>query len=74
MALTLRLPRSTKLLDLPWIFHWRSGYRPCSQRPLGRYFPPHRAVHLSGRVPRAVKEIGETVAHHEYDILRDLRA
>ena len=60
------------LLDLPWdtpLEAWPSSLLAALPRGISRHVV--RFVNLSGRV-LAVKEIGETVAHHEYDILRDL--
>ena len=60
------------LLDLPWdipLEEWPSSLLAALPRGISRHVV--RFVNLSGRV-LAVKEIGETVAHHEYDILRDL--
>ena len=60
------------LLDLPWdipLEEWPSSLLAALPRGISRHIV--RFVNLSGRV-LAVKEIGETVAHHEYDILRDL--
>ena len=60
------------LLDLPWdipLEEWPSSLLAALPRGISRHVV--RFVNLSGRV-LAVKEIGPTVAHHEYDILRDL--
>ena len=60
------------LLDLPWdipLEEWPSSLLAALPRGSSRHVV--RFVNLSGRV-LAVKEIGETVAHHEYDMLRDL--
>ena len=60
------------LLDLPWdipLEEWPSSLLAALPRGISRHVV--RFVNLSGRV-LAVKEIGETVAHHEYDMLRDL--
>lgn len=60
------------LLDLPWdvpLEQWPSSLLAALPRGISRHVV--RFVNLSGRV-LAVKEIGETVAHHEYDMLRDL--
>ena len=60
------------LLDLPWdipLEEWPSSLLAALPRGISRHIV--RFVNLSGRV-LAVKEIGETVAHHEYDILRAL--
>lgn len=60
------------LLDLPWelpLEEWPSDILAALPRGLSRHIV--RFVNLSGRVI-AVKEIGETVAHHEYEMLRDL--
>lgn len=60
------------LLDLPWevpLEDWPQEILAALPRGLSRHIV--RFVNLSGRVI-AVKEIGETVAHHEYEMLRDL--
>ena len=60
------------LLDLPWevpLEDWPSDILAALPRGLSRHIV--RFVNLSGRVI-AVKEIGERVAHHEYEMLRDL--
>lgn len=60
------------LLDLPWeipLAQWPSEVLAALPRGLSRHVV--RFVNLSERVI-AVKEIGETVAHHEYELLRDL--
>lgn len=60
------------LLDLPWdipLSQWPERYIAALPRGLSRHVV--RFVHLSDRVI-AVKEIGETVAHKEYELLRDL--
>ena len=60
------------LLDLPWevpLEEWPSDILAALPRGLSRHIV--RFVNLSGRVI-AVKEIGETVAHKEYELLRDL--
>ena len=60
------------LLDLPWdipLEEWPSSLLAALPRGISRHVV--RFVNLSGRV-LAVKEIGESVAHHEYDMLRDL--
>lgn len=60
------------LLDLPWelpLKEWPPDILAALPRGLSRHIV--RFVNLSGRVI-AVKEIGETVAHHEYEMLRDL--
>lgn len=60
------------LLDLPWdipLEEWPSSLLAALPRGISRHVV--RFVNLSGRV-LAVKEIGETVAHHEYDTLRAL--
>lgn len=60
------------LLDLPWeipLEDWPEEILAALPRGLSRHIV--RFVNLSGRVI-AVKEIGETVAHHEYEMLRDL--
>ena len=59
-------------LDLPWeipLEQWPSEVLAALPRGLSRHVV--RFVNLSERVI-AVKEIGETVAHHEYELLRDL--
>ena len=61
------------LLDLPWdvpLEEWPSNLLAALPRGISRHIV--RFVNLSGRV-LAVKEIGPTVAHHEYDRLRDLK-
>ncbi|MCD4549932.1 MULTISPECIES: DUF4032 domain-containing protein [unclassified Schaalia] len=60
------------LLDLPWelpLEDWPADILAALPRGLSRHVV--RFVHLSDRVI-AVKEIGETVAHKEYELLRDL--
>ncbi|WP_127126525.1 DUF4032 domain-containing protein [Georgenia sp. SYP-B2076] len=60
------------LLDLPWevpLEEWPADVLAALPRGLSRHVV--RFVKLSGRVI-AVKEIGEKVAHHEYDQLRAL--
>ncbi|OKL45895.1 DUF4032 domain-containing protein [Boudabousia marimammalium] len=60
------------LLDLPWelpLADWPTSYLAALPRGISRHVV--RFVNLSGRVI-AVKEIGETVAHREYLLLRDL--
>ncbi len=60
------------LLDLPWdipLEEWPRDILAALPRGLSRHVV--RFVNLSGRVI-AVKEIGENVAHREYDLLRDL--
>ena len=60
------------LLDLPWdipLEEWPSSLLAALPRGISRHVV--RFVNLSGRV-LAVKEIGPTVAHHEYDTLRAL--
>ncbi|MSS83365.1 DUF4032 domain-containing protein [Actinomycetaceae bacterium WB03_NA08] len=60
------------LLDLPWevpLEEWPEDILAALPRGISRHIV--RFVNLSGRVI-AVKEIGETVAHHEYELLRDL--
>ena len=60
------------LLDLPWevpLEDWPSEILAALPRGISRHIV--RFVNLSGRVI-AVKEIGESVAHHEYQLLRDL--
>ena len=61
------------LLDLPWdvpLEEWPSNLLAALPRGISRHIV--RFVNLSDRV-LAVKEIGPTVAHHEYDRLRDLK-
>lgn len=61
------------LLDLPWqvpLEEWPEEVIAALPRGISRHIV--RFVHLEGRVI-AVKEIGPTVAHHEYQLLRDLR-
>ncbi|WP_026459914.1 DUF4032 domain-containing protein [Schaalia suimastitidis] len=60
------------ILDLPWeipLEDWPADILAALPRGLSRHVV--RFVHLSERVI-AVKEIGETVAHKEYELLRDL--
>lgn len=60
------------LLDLPWelpLQDWPESVLAALPRGLSRHVV--RFVNLDGRV-LAVKEIGETVAHREYGLLRDL--
>lgn len=60
------------LLDLPWhipLAEWPASILAALPRGLSRHIV--RFVKLSGRVI-AVKEIGETVAYREYQLLRDL--
>lgn len=60
------------LLDLPWdvpLEDWPQDILAALPRGISRHVV--RFVNLSGRVI-AVKEIGPTVAHHEYELLRDL--
>lgn len=60
------------LLDLPWetpLEEWPDEILAALPRGISRHIV--RFVNLSDRVI-AVKEIGPTVAHHEYEILRDL--
>ncbi len=60
------------LLDLPWeipLEQWPSEVLAALPRGLSRHIV--RFVNLSERVI-AVKEIGESVAHREYELLRDL--
>ena len=60
------------LLDLPWhipLEDWPEDNLAALPRGLSRHVV--RFVRLSGRVI-AVKEIGESVAFHEYQLLRDL--
>lgn len=60
------------LLDLPWeipLEEWPDEILAALPRGISRHIV--RFVKLSDRVI-AVKEIGPTVAHHEYEMLRDL--
>lgn len=60
------------LLELPWdvpLEEWPEEVLAALPRGISRHVV--RFVNLSGRVI-AVKEIGEPVAHHEYELLRDL--
>lgn len=60
------------LLDLPWevpLEEWPDEVLAALPRGISRHVV--RFVNLSGRVI-AVKEIGEAVAYHEYQLLRDL--
>lgn len=60
------------LLDLPWelpLEEWPESVLAALPRGISRHIV--RFVNLNGRVI-AVKEIGETVAYHEYQLLRDL--
>ncbi|MDO5724057.1 MAG: DUF4032 domain-containing protein [Flaviflexus sp.] len=60
------------LLDLPWqlpLEQWPEETIAALPRGISRHVV--RFVHLGGRVI-AIKEIGEVVAHHEYELLRDL--
>ncbi|CRH62444.1 Lipopolysaccharide kinase (Kdo/WaaP) family [Chlamydia trachomatis] len=60
------------LLDLPWeipLEEWPDDTLAALPRGISRHIV--RFVNLSDRVI-AVKEIGSTVAHHEYEMLRDL--
>lgn len=60
------------LLDLPWeipLEEWPDDTLAALPRGISRHIV--RFVNLSDRVI-AVKEIGPTVAHHEYEMLRDL--
>ncbi|PYG01100.1 Lipopolysaccharide kinase (Kdo/WaaP) family protein [Georgenia satyanarayanai] len=60
------------LLDLPWevaLEEWPESVLAALPRGISRHVV--RFVRLSGRVI-AVKEIGETVAFHEYEMLRNL--
>ena len=60
------------LLDLPWdvpLEHWPESTLAALPRGISRHVV--RFVKLSGRVI-AVKEIGETVAYREYELLRQL--
>ncbi|WP_099332316.1 DUF4032 domain-containing protein [Actinomyces minihominis] len=75
MAKTLQITAANvdpALLDLPWdiaLEEWPEEVLAALPRGISRHVV--RFVNLSGRVI-AVKEIGETVAHHEYEMLRDL--
>lgn len=60
------------LLDLPWhlaLEDWPADRIAALPRGISRHVV--RFVHLEDRVI-AIKEIGEYVAHHEYELLRDL--
>lgn len=60
------------LLDLPWelpLEDWPSSIIAALPRGISRHIV--HFANLSGRVI-AIKEIGETVAHREYQLLRDL--
>lgn len=60
------------LLELPWdvpLEEWPESLLAALPRGISRHVV--RFVNLSGRVI-AVKEIGESVAHREYELLRDL--
>lgn len=60
------------LLDLPWevqLEEWPEDILAALPRGISRHVV--RFVNLAGRVI-AVKEIGESVAYHEYELLRDL--
>lgn len=60
------------LLDLPWnveLEQWPEDIIAALPRGISRHVV--RFVHLNDRII-AVKEIGETVAYHEYELLRDL--
>ncbi|WP_324650413.1 DUF4032 domain-containing protein [Georgenia sp. H159] len=60
------------LLDLPWevpLEEWPESVLAALPRGISRHVV--RFVRLSGRVI-AIKEIGETVAFHEYEMLRNL--
>ncbi len=60
------------LLDLPWelpLEQWPEDILAALPRGISRHVV--RFVNLEGRVI-AVKEIGESVAYHEYSLLRDL--
>ncbi|WP_136518467.1 MULTISPECIES: DUF4032 domain-containing protein [Cellulomonas] len=61
------------LLDLPWhipLEEWPTEHLAALPRGISRHVV--RFARLSGRVI-AIKEIGETVAHREYELLRQLR-
>ncbi|VEI13108.1 DUF4032 domain-containing protein [Trueperella bialowiezensis] len=61
------------LLDLPWnvpLEEWPADVIAALPRGISRHVV--RFAYLKGQVV-AVKEIGETVAHHEYETLRDLK-
>ncbi|MFH5824928.1 DUF4032 domain-containing protein [Georgenia sp. AZ-5] len=76
MAKQLQITAATvdpALLDLPWevpLEEWPTEVLAALPRGISRHVV--RFVKLSGRVI-AVKEIGETVAYHEYELLRSLR-
>src|SRR5699024_10424409 len=60
------------LFDLPWhiaLEDWPENIIAALPRGISRHTV--RFVRLSGRVI-AIKEIGETIAHREYELLRDL--
>jgi len=73
MALEITAARlDPALLDLPWevaLEEWPESVLAALPRGISRHVV--RFVRLSGRVI-AVKEIGETVAFHEYEMLRNL--
>lgn len=75
MPQSLQISASTvdpALLDLPWeipLEDWPKEILAALPQGLSRHTV--RFVNLSGRVI-AVKEIGESVAHREYELLRDL--
>lgn len=61
------------LFDLPWhipLEQWPEDLLAAYPRGISRHVV--RFVRVSGRV-LAIKEIGEVVAHREYELLRDLR-
>ncbi|HEY5515127.1 MAG TPA: DUF4032 domain-containing protein [Pengzhenrongella sp.] len=76
MAQNLQITASAPdpaLLDLPWdvpLEDWPASVLAALPRGISRHVV--RFVKLSGRVI-AIKEIGETVAYREYELLRQLR-
>jgi Domain of unknown function (DUF4032)/Lipopolysaccharide kinase (Kdo/WaaP) family len=76
MAQNLQITASAPdpaLLDLPWdvpLEDWPASVLAALPRGISRHIV--RFVKLSGRVI-AIKEIGETVAYREYELLRQLR-
>nr|WP_228075460.1 DUF4032 domain-containing protein [Cellulosimicrobium aquatile] len=72
MQITASAP-DPALLDLPWdvpLEEWPAETLAALPRGISRHIV--RFVRLSGRVI-AIKEIGETVAYREYELLRQLR-
>ena len=75
MLMSMQISAATidpALLDLPWelpLEEWPQDVLAALPRGLSRHIV--RFVNLSERVI-AVKEIGESVAHREYELLRDL--